>query len=159
MDATPQDLAIKLEMEGKNAIAFFSDISSEEWGKSVYTDGASWTILEILKHITQAEDSVSRLIEGILAGGEGTAVNFDLNSYNEHKVKQMDGMIAEELLTLFETRRAQTVKMVKNMSPEELQMEGNHPFLGNAKISEMIRIMYIHTIAHQRDIRKSKAKS
>jgi hypothetical protein len=153
MSETALKLASRLEREGTKTIEFFSRLPTEIWDKTVYTDGASWRVAEVLAHIVEAESALPRLFRHIAEGGEGVPQDFDLNGYNEESVKHYREQSPEELVTLFMERRGQTADFVGNLTDEELAKEGNHPFMGKAPLGEMIRLFYLHVQLHMRDIR------
>jgi len=151
---TPTQLAERLQSEGEKTVEFFKAIPSDKWHEQTYADGEHWNIHQILTHITQAEDSVSRLVAHIIGGGAGTPEDFDLDAYNHRKVKEMEVDSPENLITRFAERRACTVSVVAKLKETDLQKTGRHAFLGLAPVEEMLKLMYRHTQLHQRDIRK-----
>jgi hypothetical protein len=56
------------------------------------------------------------------------------------------------LLAEFARRRAATVAMLRAMHPADLEICGRHPRLGITEIKHMLKLMYVHLQAHQRDI-------
>ena len=154
MKFTSAALADKLAAERDKNMLFFENIAESEWDSGVYTDGAHWTIHQILTHVTEAEDSVLRMIKHIAAGGAGVPVDFDLDGYNERKVQEQNIANPTDLLRAFSDRRERTVEFVRSLTPEQLLLEGRHPFLGQAALVEMIKLMYRYVQLHQRDIRK-----
>jgi hypothetical protein len=151
---SPAQLADRLNSEGEKTIEFFKTIPVEKWNLMAYSDGEHWNIHQILTHITQAEDSVSRLIAHVVGGGAGVPDDFDLDGYNQRKVKEMQEDSPEDLIEQFSNRRARTVSFVGKLKDSDMQKTGRHPFLGIAPIEEMLKLMYRHTQLHQRDIRK-----
>ncbi len=148
-------LVERLRAEGEKTEAFFRELTPEQLARVIYTDGAEWRVHDVLAHITQAEDSVRRLIEGIVQGrSPGAPEDFDLDGYNRRKVKELSALSREELLREFRTRRERTIAMVAAFSEGDLAKEGRHPFLGWAKVEDMLKLMYRHIQIHQRDIRK-----
>ena len=154
---TSEKLIAKLTKEGVKTSAFFNEIPENVWKKEVYSDGASWTVREIVIHIVETEESLPRLFKYIVEGGPGVAENFDLDEYNENALKQWAVSPIQDVLALFAERRKNTIAFVRQLSEEDLQKEGSHPFLGQAPISEMIRLFYLHVNLHSRDIRKIMA--
>ena len=154
MSAIIEELAGRMEKEGEKAVAFFRDLPKDTWGKQVYTEGASWTVLELFTHVVEAEDSVARLITNIVNGSPGVPEDFDLDRYNEYKVSKAGQVDAEGLLNTFIARRARTVELIKSLSEDDLNTRGNHPFLGNSEIIEMLKLMYLHVQLHIRDVKK-----
>lgn len=147
-------LSHKLRTEGEKTLAFFRALSPEDWTKEMYSDGATWRVRDILAHITSAERSIPRLIRVLLKEGKQLPPDFDLDAYNQRKVREMANYTPEDLLTLFEQRRADTVALVEKLRAEDLQTVGRHPFLGEAPVEDMLKLMYRHIQIHQRDIRK-----
>jgi hypothetical protein len=154
MTGTTSRLAERLEGEGKKTIDFFRQLSSEDWSRTVYTEGARWTVLEVLTHFVNAEASVYRLVLNIVDGGEGVPDDFDLDRYNERKVAQHQAKEIEALLADFADLRRRTMVLVQGFSAAELEKKGRHPFLGLARVEDIIKLMYRHNQIHQRDIRR-----
>jgi hypothetical protein len=147
-------LADRLTKEGEKTKDFFSKISQEILGESLYSEGASWTVNQVIVHLVETEDSLKRLFQFIVEGGEGVPQDFDLNRYNERAVEKLEGLSIEELANMFIERRKIMVEFVQGLSDEDLDKEGFHPFLGQAPVKEMIRLFYLHAQIHMRDIRK-----
>ncbi|GAB4526099.1 MAG: hypothetical protein Fur0018_11200 [Anaerolineales bacterium] len=148
-------LSQKLHAEGEKTLAFFRALGAEDWQRPVYSEGAEWTVRDILAHIASAESSIPRLIRALLEEGRQPPPDFDLDAYNRRKVREMAEMTPEALLALFEQRRAATVALVEGLSEADLQRVGRHPFLGEAPVEEMLKLIYRHIQIHQRDIRRT----
>lgn len=159
MADTPQRLVDRLLEEGKKTCQFFESLPASDWDLQVYSDGGQWRIRQILAHFVAAEASLQKLVKNILDGGEGTPLDFDLNRFNESRVGRLEGTLPSELLIEFFQLRQQTAQLVGQISPEDLQRTGRHPFLGVASLEEIIKLMYRHNQIHQRDIRKRKNPS
>ncbi|GAB4578073.1 MAG: hypothetical protein Fur0022_08060 [Anaerolineales bacterium] len=152
---TPSQLADRLKVEGEKTAHFFKTLPSDRWHEQIYTDGEHWTIHQILTHLTQAEDSVTRLVAHVVKGGAGSPEGFDLNAYNHKKVKELETQPPEALLSEFMNRRARTISFVSNLQEEDLQKVGRHAYLGVTTVEEMLKTMHLHTQLHRRDIRKA----
>ncbi len=151
---SPAQIADRLKTEGEKTVEFFKAIPADKWNEQTYTDGENWTIHQILTHLSQAEDSVTRLIAHVVGGGGGVPEDFDLNSYNHRKVKEMQEASPENLITQFADRRARTIAFVSKLKESDLEKTGRHAFLGMATIGDMLKTMHLHTQLHRRDIRK-----
>lgn len=154
MSAHAAKLANRLVKEGEKTTLFFSQIPEEILEKSLYSEGASWTVHQVIVHLIEAEDSLPRLFKYIVEGGGGVSQDFDLNRYNEGAVKILKDLHLEELAKIFIERRNLAVEFVQGLSDEDLNKEGFHPFLGQAPVKDMIRLFYLHAQIHMRDIRK-----
>jgi hypothetical protein len=51
--------------------------------------------------------------------------------------------------------RAHAVQWVSGLREHELDLTGRHPFLGQTRLREMIKMLYIHNLDHYRDMRKA----
>ena len=154
MPDTPQRLFDRLISEGEKTITFFKSISPHQWDIEVYTDGSHWHVRQVLAHIAMSEHSLCRLVEDIASGGPGTSLNFSLNEYNERKVSQVQEKQPDELIDLFWLNRLRTAQVTAALTPEDLARTGRHPYLGVAKLSDIIKIIYRHNQIHIRDLRK-----
>ena len=151
---TPESFAEKFVADGKKTVDFLQKIPEERWDRQIYEDGAEWTVRQIGMHLVEAEKSLPGLISNVLAGGEGVPKDFDLDRYNESKVRKMGNLTRDEIISQFSELRSETVKMVGNLKEKDLEVTGRHPFAGETTIREMLRLMMINVNVHIRDIRR-----
>ena len=155
MTDTPQFLQERLLSEAEKTLAFFDQLPEESWQQIIYTEGAAWTVRQVLAHFVAAEDGIRRLIENILAGGEGSPQDFQLDTYNERKVAALGEVTPAELRLQFKANRQRSAGLVAGLSQADLEKTGRHPWLGTASLAEMIKLLYRHNQIHLRDIRKA----
>ena len=155
MANSPEQILKKMSGEGEKILEFFSGLSDSLWDEQLYTDGAEWTVHEVLAHIVEAEDSLYRLFSNILKGGSGVPQDFDIDRYNAFNVEKLSDKTREELISLFRERRAQMVSFVGGLSPADLEKTGTHPYLGQSALGDMLRVFLLHPNLHIRDIRKA----
>jgi hypothetical protein len=158
MPDTPVFLSERLLHEGEKSIAFFQSLAPEQLVQTIYTDGSHWTVQQVLSHFVFSEHSLCRLVENIAAGGSGAPENFDIDSYNERKVKDFEKTPPLELMEQFRQNRKKMALVVANLQMDDLQRHGRHPFLGVVPLTEIIKIIYRHNQIHQREIRMGLAK-
>ena len=154
MAFSPEQLASRLTREGEKTVEFFSDLSEDTLTQELYADGQRWQVVQVLRHLVQAERAIHRLMISIVGGQAGTPEDFDLDAYNERKVSEIDDAALDALVPAFREARAATIAWVSERSPAELALQGRHPFLGLAPIEDMVKLLYRHTQLHQRDIRR-----
>lgn len=154
MKETPQSIASRLEQEGEMTIAFIQQISADQLDQQVYEGGAAWTVREVLTHLVEAEGSIPRLIASILAGSKGVSEDFDLDRYNESQVRKMGPLSQEEIIKRFSDLRSENLEMVSGLDEMDFQATGRHPFLGEANVAAILRLMYMNAKMHIRDIRR-----
>ena len=154
MENTSQILVKQFSEVGKKAIGFMQGLHPDQLDVQVYEDGAKWTVREVCIHIVEVEGSVMRLIENVLAGGEGVPKDFDLDRYNESHVKKMGRLSQEEIVDKFSSLRAETVRRIEELGQEDFDIVGRHAYLGESSVKEMIRMMNVNINLHIRDIKR-----
>ena len=154
MPDSADHLAQRLRIEGEKSVAFFNSLPEEAWEILVYTDGADWKLHQIIAHYASSEASLGQLIDQILAGGSGSALNFDLDRFNRSQVSKLQGLSRLELLDQYRMRRDENVARVASLQSADLEHPGRHPYLGMTTVAEIIKMIYRHNQIHQREIRQ-----
>lgn len=152
---TPNRLAERLAAEGARVESFFRELPTERLDATVYSEGAHWTVQQVLVHLALSEDSMKRLVENIIQGGPGSPADFDLNGYNERKVASISSTNFEDLIDLYHRSRQATVALVRSLGEADLELQGRHPFLGVTSLVEIIKMFYLHNQIHLREIRRA----
>lgn len=155
MAETPAMLAEKLRAEGDRMAGFFADLTEEQWGSQVYTEGSVWTVRNILAHLMTAERAFVKLFESIRQGGPGVSDEFSIDRYNARQQEKTHEMAPAELLDAYRTIRAEMVAWVAGLQEADLQKSGRHPYLGETSLLEMIKMVYVHNQVHYRDARRA----
>lgn len=155
MADTPAEIANSLEREGKKTLEFFRQLAPQQFETQVYSDGPAWNVHTLLAHFVEVEGSISKLIRTIVDGGRGVADDFDIDRWNARFTKEMSAHDRGYLLDEFARRRAATVEMARGFTAADLEKRGRHPFLGVTEVKHMLKLMYVHLLGHQRDIRKA----
>jgi hypothetical protein len=149
------ELAEKLKFEGEKIISIFTRLTDEQWQSEVYTEGATWTIRNVLAHFVTSERGLLKLFERIRQGGEGAAEDFSIDRYNAAMQERTRTATPQELLEQYKAIRGESTSWTAALSAEDLEKQGRHPFLGMTTIREMIKMLYIHNLTHYRDMKKA----
>lgn len=149
------ELAEKLKSEGDKISSIFSGLAEEQWNREVYTEGATWTIRNILSHLVTSERGLLKLFEKIRQGGEGSPDDFSIDRYNAAMQERMREATPQELLEQYKEVRSNVIAWVSSLKEAELEITGRHPFLGQTMIRDMIKMLYIHNLDHYRDMKKA----
>jgi uncharacterized damage-inducible protein DinB len=155
MAETPAFLIERLKAEGDKMIAFFGALNDEQWAMSVYTEGATWSVRNVLSHFVTSERGLVKLFETIRQGGPGAADDFSIDRYNAAQQEKTKDLSSQELLAQYQAIRAGTIEWVNTLTEADLQKTGRHPFLGPTTLAEMIKMLYMHNQLHLRDLRKA----
>ena len=148
-------LAEKLRSEGDKFVSIFSRLSEDQWNEEVYTEGATWTIRNVLSHFVTSERGLIKLFEQIRQGGEGASDDFSIDRYNAAMQARTKEATPQELIEQYKEVRAHAVQWVSGLTEPELEITGRHPYLGHTAIRDMIKMLYIHNLDHYRDMRKA----
>ncbi len=154
MRKSPELLADRLVLEGKKSLEFFRQLTPEQYELLVYADGSAWSVHKILAHFVSAEREFGRLIRDVLTGGGGAPEEFDLDQFNELEVNEKVSGNLTDLLDQYEKHRRSNAQLVADMTAEDLERLGRHPYLGVVPLEEIIKMIYLHNQIHQRDIRR-----
>jgi hypothetical protein len=148
------DLAHKLKTEGDKFSAFFASLTGPQWQTEVYTEGATWTVRNVLAHLMTAERAFIKLFAAICEGGSGVSEDFSIDRYNARQQEKTSELSYAELLNQYRAVRAEMISFVSTLGDIDLERMGRHPFLGQTTLREMIKMVYIHNQIHYRDLRK-----
>jgi hypothetical protein len=151
---TSESLREKLKQDGEKTVAFFQLLPEEKWHLLVYNDGIAWNVKDILAHFVVSEAGFCQLIENILAGGSGAPEQFDIDEFNRQEVKKLTTVSREDLLENFQKLRQHTLGLMEGVSQQDLLRVGRHPFLGEAELIDIIKLIYRHNQIHLRDLKR-----
>lgn len=107
-----------------------------------------WSTLEVLCHIADFEPVLADRMKRILAKGDGMPLllSADENLFaKELKYHERD---AEEELALVELTRRQMARIIRGLTPEQLQMTGNHSVKGLVTLEKVIQMATGHIPNH-----------
>lgn len=149
------ELAEKLKSEGEKFVGIFAALSEDQWQTEVYTEGATWTVRNVLSHFVTSERGLLKLFEQIRQGGAGAADDFSIDRYNAAMQERTKTATPQELIEQYKEVRANAIRWVSGLKESELEITGRHPFLGQTVIREMIKMLYIHNRLHYRDMKKA----
>jgi hypothetical protein len=145
----------KLQEEGDKTIDLFSSFSRKEWAALVYFDKMEWQVKDLLAHFISAEKSFLLLFNNILESKQGALEEFSIDEFNNSQVLKMKNIEKEMLIELFRATRSQTINWLKVLPESDLEIIGNHPAMGEVKIIEMVKMIYLHNQMHMRDLRSA----
>jgi hypothetical protein len=148
------ELADKLQSEGEKFYSLFAGLTDDQWNLEVYTEGATWTIRNVLAHFVTAERGLVKLFERIRVSGEGAADDFSIDRYNAAQQEKTKNLSPQELLEQYKEVRSDSVAWTLSISDDDLEKEGRHPYLGFTKIRDMLKTLYVHNQLHYRDMKK-----
>jgi hypothetical protein len=145
----------RLQQEGDKTIDLFSSLTNREWTALVYFENIDWHVKDLLAHFISAEKSFLFLFNNILENEQGSPEKFSIDEFNNSQVLKMKNIQKEDLIELFRVTRAQTINWLKIITETDLQKNGRHPAMGEVKIIDMVKMIYLHNLMHLRDLRSA----
>lgn len=155
MTSELEKIVNKLTNDGKNVISVFGALSPEQAEREFYTSELDvWKVKHVLAHLIFAEQEFLNLFANILAGGEGAREGFDVDQYNFETMVDFKDRTLEQLMAEFERTRVETIDFIQKLSEVDVQKVGRHPALGVTSLLDMIKMIYVHSQMHTRDVKK-----
>ena len=132
--------------------------SETEWSTIVYSEGQKWTAVDILRHLTGAESSMTRLIELIRDGGDGVPPDFDLARWNARGIQKSGNKLPSELIAEMSPNRAHLLETINGLKDDDWGKSGRHGSLRIMTIEEILNLIADHELRHTQDIREKLLK-
>jgi len=134
--------------------SFLEGLNDDDWTRPTGCD--PWTVRDMLAHLVGAEISQHGLIQMWLDGNTAMHPEFDIDRWNAGQLRRRQGRSVPQLLDDLTDARQETLKFLDHLSEDELDIVGEHPFLGpDTRIEKVIRGIYRHEHLHLDDIRKA----
>lgn len=145
-------LADKLAAEGERVAAFFA-AHAERADAPIYADGAAWSLRQTLEHLVLSERGLLQAFGDVAAGGPGAPESMDIEAFNREQTDALAALSYAALGEAFLAQRSATVAFTRALSDEQLARRGRHPALGEASLTEMLKMIVLHGGMHMRDVR------
>lgn len=145
----------RLQAEGESATEFFESLPDSQWDHPVYADGPAWMVRDILAHFVSAERTFVYYMRQTLAGGPGISRDFDIDAFNAREVAALGALEIGELRRAFRQVRLDTLALLDQISQDDLDRPGWHPWFWETRMGEMLQLIYRHTMLHLRDVRRA----
>jgi uncharacterized protein (TIGR03083 family) len=145
----------RLQEEGPKTAAYFRGLSEAQLVQQVYTTGPEWRARHLIAHLVSTERNIAMLIRNVLAGGPGAPEGFDIDAFNAEQTASMKALSVAELVQQFEAARAEMIAIVNGMGESDFDRVGRHPWFGQTALENVLKLVYRHTMLHERDARKA----
>lgn len=128
-------------------------IEAAAWETAVYSESSTWRLLDLLRHVVDAEAGIIGLMARIRDGGEGVPADFDLDRWNARRVEKLAAKTREELLTDLEQNRANLLNFMDSLDEGDWEKRGRHGSGQIMSLAEICQIIAAHERAHAADFR------
>lgn len=157
---TNQQEAIRVQLEDsrQELLRVLAGLSEAEWETAVYTESSTWQVIDLLRHLTEAESSMTRLMALIRDGGVGVPDDFDLDRWNAGRIKKTLGKSTDDLLAEMAQNRANLLAFMDSLAEADWEKKGRHGSGRMMTIEEICAIIADHETTHTADIRAALDK-
>jgi DinB superfamily len=147
----------RLQDEGTKTAAYFKALQPAQWQQQVYTTGPEWGAHDLLCHFISAERTFIYYSQDLANGGTGVPRDFEIDAFNAREVKALReaNHSPAELISTFESQRVETTAFVQALNDSNFDRIGFHPWFGDTSLENILKLLYRHTMLHQRDLTKA----
>ena len=129
------------------------NLNAQDLNQRISSKNESWTIIDVLRHLFEAEKGMTTLMININKGSEGVPEDFDLNRYNKRSVQKLSEKSLDFLLNGFEENREKLFSLLSELSIEDLNKKGRHGTLLILTIEEIFNLIADHEKSHLEKIK------
>ncbi len=109
-------------------------------------DDGAWSAVAVLAHLRASDDILSPRLVAMLVREEPTLPAFDDRRWGE--VMGYAESDFQELLAAFTFRRAELVRVLRHLAPDDWQRAGMHEARGRMTLQETLRHLVEHEVEH-----------
>lgn len=148
-----KELILQRLAESRQALFdLLGSLTEQQLATTLYADGSTWTILDLVRHLAQAEKGMTHQIDEIRQGGKGVSDDFDLNRYNARAVIKQQHKSCQQIMAEMGQNRAELLALVDSLQAEDWAKEGRHGSGNIMSIYEIVKIIGIHEKIHAKEI-------
>ena len=154
-DSKKATLRAKLEANRQELISTLQPLTEKQWNIVVFSEGEGWRVSDLLRHLVDAERSMTNLIDNIRKGGEGVPADFDLQRWNSRNVGKAKEKSPDVLFGELETNRIRLLELLDSIQDEDWDKQGRHGSLRMMTVEEILNLIADHESWHGNDIRQA----
>ncbi len=154
-DSRKLAIKAKLTEARQGLLSLVTPYGDKEWATAIYSEDQVWTAADILRHLTSAESSMTRLIELIRDGGDGVPADFDLQRWNARGIQKAGQKAPQDLMAEMSLNRDKLFAVIDGLQDNDWSKSGRHGSLRIMTIEEILNLIGDHESQHTQDIRKA----
>lgn len=141
--------------EARDVLNTVLDQVGDRWDRQVYSDGAGWTVYQLLIHLMISDRGQTRTVQQIAIGEDPIPADFDLERYNRRSVEKSVGVTPEAARAALAESRAELLTWLETVDEAALDRQGRHASLNIFSVAQILRMMAIHERDHANDLAKA----
>jgi hypothetical protein len=139
----------------RRLLAAIEGLSGDQWQIRVQEDGEQWTVLQMLRHLQDAQQGLLGQVQRLVAGGETVPRDFDINRWNaraQRKTAEVD-MTPEQALANLQHSYESLLTFIDNVPDDAWSRVGWQPFLQKElTLEEFLMVISQHERGHAAEI-------
>ena len=147
-----EPLLDKLAATRQTLLAVLENMPPDNWEKTLYSEGATWTASDVLRHLVSAQYGMIRLIQVIQEGGEGVPPDFDRDRYNQRSVEKARDKNPAQLIQQLQENRSWLLTILPTLVAEDWEKKGRHASGRFLTIAEIVAVIADHEQIHAHDL-------
>jgi hypothetical protein len=129
------------------------DQVGDRWDTQVYSDGAAWTVRQLLTHVAISDKGQANVVAAIAEGRDIVPPDFDLNRYNQRSVEKRADLTVEQAREEMAASRQQLYTWLDTIDESTLDKQGRHASLQILSIEQiLVGMLAAHERNHADDI-------
>ena len=121
--------------------------------QQIYSEGAQWTIRQLVIHLALADNGHNRMLDHYAQGKEFIPADYDIERYNKRSVEKQAEMTLQQARDALAQSRQELLSWFDNQPDDSfLDKTGRHANLQIMTLSQIIDVMCAHEIGHANDI-------
>lgn len=128
-------------------------MTPEQWEMPVQADGEQWTARQLVIHLSTAEPGLLVQMQRTVVGEQTIPDDFDLNRWNNSRVRKGADLTQADLQARLAENRAQVLAFVDTLTEADMGKEGRHPLFGMMTIAAYLQLIGDHELLHTGEIR------
>lgn len=155
--ARQEQLKQRLTHQRRVLLDLLAELDETDWQTAVFPDDVEadppWTVADLVRHLADAEQSMTRLMMLIRDGGEGVPPDFDLNRWNNSRLAKNRQKSPAETMAEMETGRTTLFGFIDSLSQTDLAKAGRHGRGTIMTIDQICILIAGHDKLHMGDIK------
>ena len=137
-----------LSVQGSEIARLTRGLTTEELRRPEAS--GKWSVLQVLDHLTDAEMVSGARLRYILAEDNPSIVGYDQDRWAAHL--RYGTADLESLLSELAAFRSRTLRLLRDLTPAELERVGQHTERGPESVGHMMKLMAAHDLVHRRQL-------
>ena len=155
-DGRKARLRERLAASRETFLAAARALTAEELDRPVGHE-SHWTARDLIGHVAYAEAGMLPMIASAMEGQPPRYTpDFDIDRWNEGRVRRAREQSVEQLLARLEESRGQALALLDRLADADLDRPTTHPVAGDTTIEGIFKIIAYHERSHAKDLRASR---